>query len=143
MKKPNTRFEKLQKNLSKINHALNLLEKEKEQKDKELDAYCRRHRLNFDNLKTGNIGKLKKIYAYFDSKYTVEWEGGLRADDRGMRLNFWLDDDPDYMIIHLTSDHNNLFLSVSTSWIVKAETLENKVDLLKTIKKDITKLLEE
>lgn len=141
MKKPNTKFNMLQKNLSKINHAIYILEKKKEQEAEELNTFCRRHRLNFDNLKSGDIEKLNKIYAYFDSKYPVEWEGGLRADDRGMKLYFWLDDDPDYMIIHLSSYHNNIVFSGSTSWIVKAEGLENKVNLLKTIKKDITEIL--
>lgn len=140
-----TRYTKANAELCNINHKIRMLEKEKAQAEEELNKYCKRHRsLNFDNLKTGNVEKLKNIYAYFDNneKYIHEWEGGLRCDDRGMKLYFWVNNDAEYLVIHITSDHNNLFLSGSTSWIVKAPTLEDKVNVIKTIKADITKIIE-
>ena len=121
-----------------------MLEKEKAQAEEELKKYCKRHRsLNFDTLKTGDVEKLKKIYAYFDNNenYIHEWEGGLRCDDRGMKLCFWVNDDAEYLVIHITSDHNNVIFSGSTSWITKAPTLEDKVNVIKKIKNDITKII--
>ena len=139
-----TRYTKANAERCEINHKICMLEKEKAQAEEELKKYCKRHRsLNFDNLKTGDVEKLKKIYAYFDNNenYIHEWEGGLRCDDRGMKLCFWVNDDAEYLVIHITSDHNNLFLAGSTSWIVKAPTLEDKVKVIKTIKVDIAKII--
>lgn len=121
-----------------------MLEKEKTQAEEELKKYCKRHRsLNFDNLKTCDVEKLKKIYAYFDNNenYIHEWEGGLRCDDRGMKLYFWVNDDAEYLVIHITSDHNNVIFSGSTSWVIKAPTLEDKIKVIKTVKSDITKII--
>ena len=139
-----TRYTKANAELCEINHKIRMLEKEKTQAEEELKKYCKRHRsLNFDNLKTGDVEKLMKIYAYFDNNenYIHEWEGGLRCDDRGMRLCFWVNDDAEYLVIHITSDHNNIIFSGSTSWIVKAPTLEDKVKVIKTIKVDIAKII--
>lgn len=142
MRKPKTRFDALKETLSGINSALSDLEREKDMKTNELETYVRRHRsLKFDNLKTCDVDKLENIYKYFDDRYPIEWQGGLRCDNRGMRLNYWLDDDPDYLILHITSDHDNLFFSGSTSWLVKAVTLEDKVNIIKKIKSDMLKIL--
>lgn len=145
MKKLITRYTKLKKKESDASYALFLLEKEKENKTQELETYCKRHRsMSFDLLKTGDVAKLNKIYAYFDDNksYIHECELGLRCDDRGMKLHFWLYDDPDYLVLHLSSNHSNIVFSGSTSWIIKAPTLEDKVNVLKTVKKDITKIIE-
>ena len=143
-RKPLTRFEKFEREESKARMKLYDLEREKQRKNDELEIYCKRHRsVNFDGLATGNIEKLKKIYSYFDDNklYIHESELGLRCDDRGMALYFWLHNDPDYLVIHLSSNHNNLFLSGSTSWIIKAVSLEDKVNVIKTIKEDMKKIL--
>ena len=116
------------------------------QMEKELNKYCKHHRsVNFDALKTSDIKKLVRIYNYFDNNkhYIHEWEGGVRCDERGMKLHFWVNDDPNYLVIHISSNHNNLALSGSTSWIIKAPTLEDKVNTILTIKKDISKIVKE
>lgn len=111
-------------------------------KRKKLKKYGRRHSsLKYDGLKTSDVNKLTKIYSYFDSLYPIKWQGGLRCDNRGMRLFYWLDDDPDYLILHLASTSDNIFLSGSTSWLVKAETFADKVKVLSKIKKDIQKII--
>ena len=139
-----TRYTKANAELCNINHKIGMLEKEKAQAEEELKKYCKRHRsLNFDTLKTGDVDKLKQIYSYFDNNkdYVIEWEGGLRCDDRGMKLCFWVNDDAEYLVIHITSDHNNVIFSGSTSWVTKAPTLEDKVNVIKKIKADITKII--
>lgn len=144
MKKLSTRFEKLKREELKARHRLNELEKEKEQKSDELETYCKRHRsVTFDGLATRNIKKLKEIYSYFDENklYIHESELGLRCDDRGMALNFWLYEDPDYLVIHLTSNHGNIVFSGSTSWLIKAVSLEDKINVIKTIKNDIGEII--
>lgn len=143
MKTIKTRYEKLKAQETKIHSKLWSLDREKEAKKEELKAYCKRKRLNWDDLESGDVKKLKKIYAYFDKLYKIEWQGGLRCDNRGMKLCYWLDDDPDYLIIHITSTSENICFGGSTSWIVRAETLEDKINLLKTIKKDILNILKE
>lgn len=144
-RKPLTRFEKYKREESKARFKLYDLEKEKENKTQELETYCKRHRsMSFDLLKTGDITKLKKIYSYFgkNKSYIHESEFGLRCDDRGMKLHFWLHDDPDYLVLHLSSNHSNIVFSGSTSWIIKAPTLEDKVNVLKTVKTNIAKIIE-
>lgn len=144
MKKLSTRFEKIKREELKARRKLCELEKEKEQKNNELETYCKRHRsVTFDGLATGNIKKLKKIYSYFDENklYIHESELGLRCDDRGMALYFWLYEDPDYLVIHLTSNHGNIVFSGSTSWLIKAVSLEDKVNVIKTIKNDIGEII--
>ena len=140
-----TRFEKYEREESKARLKLYDLEKEKESKKQELETYYKRHRsMSFDLLKTGDVTKLNKIYAYFDKNksYIHESELGLRCDDRGMKLHFWLHNDPDYLVLHLSSNHNNMMFSGSTSWIIKAPTLEDKVKILKMVKSDITRIIE-
>lgn len=144
-KRPLTRFEKYEREESKARFKLYNLEKEKENKKQELETYYKRHRsMSFDLLKTGDVTKLNKIYAYFDKNksYIHESELGLRCDDRGMKLHFWLHNDPDYLVLHLSSNHNNMVFSGSTSWIIKAPTLEDKVKILKMVKSDITRIIE-
>lgn len=137
-----TRFEKLKNKIAQLESQQQKLAREKEQKATELEKYINRHRsLKFDGLETKDTDKLEKIYAYFDKKYPIDWQGGLRCDERGMRLVFWLDKDPDFLILHLTSTSENICFSGSTSWQVKAETLADKVKTLKQIKDDIKKIL--
>lgn len=121
-----------------------LVEIKKEHTDKsiELNKYIDRNpSLSFAGLETKDAEKLKKIYAYFDKKYAIDFQGGLRCDTRGMKLVFWVDDDPDYLIIHLCSTSQNICFSGSTSWLVKAPTLTDKVEILKAIKQDILKII--
>ena len=142
MKKYETRKDRLNKQMASLNHKIFILEKEKQEKEVELDKYIRRHRsLKFDMLETDDVEKLKKIYKFFDAKYPIEWQGGLRCDNRGMKLHFWIDDDPNFLIIHLSSTSQNICFSGSTSWIAKAPTLSDKVELLKTIKQKVLKII--
>ena len=144
MRKTLTRAEKFKREESKAKMKLWELEKEKENKEQELEKYCKRHSsVNFDNLVTSDVEKLKKIYAYFDDNksYIHESELGLRCDDRGMKLYFWLHDDPDYLVLHLSSNHSNIVFSGSTSWIIKAPILEDKVNVIKKVKADISKII--
>lgn len=142
MRKVLTEVDKLKRKISKLNTKLYSIERDKEFRKNELEQYCKKHRsVTFDGLETGDVDTLWKIYEYFDKKYPIEWQGGLRCDNRGMRLNFWLDDDPDYLIIHLTSTSKNICFGGSTSWLVKAVSLDDKVNVIKTIKNDINKLM--
>lgn len=136
-----TRYEKLKDLERQTSAKLRGLEKEREIKTNELESYCKRHRISFDGLETADIDKLKKIYRYFDRKYRIDWQGGLRCDDRGMRLYFWLDEDPHYLIFHLSSTSENICFSGSTSWIVRATSLEEKVNKIKQVKKDIAEII--
>ena len=141
MKKYITRKQKINREISRAEHKKYLLEKEKEQKQQELNSYCHRHRLNFNGLSTNDTQKLNSIYDFMDKNFPVDWEGGLRCDNRGMKLCFWLDDDPDFLIIHLTSTSQNICFSGSTSWMVQAPTLEEKIEKLHTIKAEISKII--
>lgn len=138
-----TRHEKLKAQETKIHAKLWDLEKEKETKTEELKSYCKRHRLSWDDLESGDVKKLKKIYAFLDASFPIKWQGGLRGDDRGMALFFWLDDDPDYLIVHLTSTSENICFGGSTSWRAFAPTLEDKVALIKNIKKQFLTFIKE
>lgn len=143
MKKQLTRQDKLKKELAKINQNLWELEKEKEQKKNELEKYVKKHRsLKFDGLETSDTQKLLAIYDLLDKKYPIDWQGGLRCDNRGMALHFWLDDDPDFLIIHLSSTSKNICFSGSTNWILKAPTLAEKIESLRSIKAEVKKILE-
>lgn len=136
------RYNKIQDKIAFWECELAKLKKEHESKSAELDKYIEKHNnVNFAGLETSDRQKLNKIYEYFDNKYKLDFEGGLRCDERGMKLCYWLDDDPDYLIIHLASTSLNIFLSGSTSWAVKAETLQDKIKILKQTKKDIEKIL--
>ena len=137
-----TKYQKLKQAILTIEDQLIEMCCDKGKRERELEKYVRRHKsLKYDRLETSDVDKLQKIYAYFDALYPIQWQGGLRCDDRGMRLFYWLDDDPDYLILHLTSTSKNLFFGGSTSWIVKAETLADKVDVLSKVKKDIQKII--
>lgn len=143
MKLRKTRHTKINQAIGKLQIALSELADEKKQCETELEKYVRRHRsLAFGGLETDDVWKLQKIYAYFDARYPIDFQGGLRCDNRGMRLMYWLDDDPDYLILHLTSTSENICFSGSTSWQVKAQTLADKVEILAKIKKDVRKILD-
>ena len=142
MKKTYNRCEKLHKELFKIQCKMSELEEERERKTIELEQYVKRHRsLKFDNLQTESVEKLKQIYSFMDKNYIIDWEGGIRCDNRGMKLCFWLADDPDFLIIHLTSTSGNIYFSGSTSWIVPAKTLQDKIEVLKNIKETVLKII--
>lgn len=137
-----TRCEKLKNKITQLESQQRKLASEKEQKAIELEKYVNKHRsVKFDGLETKDTQKLWKIYEYFDKKYPIDFQGGLRCDNRGMGLCFWLDDDPDYLIIHLSSTCENICFSGSTSWQIKATTLADKIETLKQIKKDIQTIL--
>ena len=128
--------------MCRLQHKLTEMERLKNEEEEKLKKYVRRHSsLKYDGLKTSDVNKLTKIYAYFDSLYPIEWRGGLRCDNRGMSLFYWLDDDPDYLILHIASTSNNICFSGSTSWLVKAEAFADKVEVLSRIKKDIQKII--
>jgi hypothetical protein len=142
MRKVLTEVDKLKRKIAKLTKKLSCIQQDKEFKENELEQYCKRHRsVTFDGLETGDVNTLWKMYEYFDKKYPIEWQGGIRCDNRGMRLCFWLDDDPDYLIIHLTSTSKNICFGGSTSWLVKAVSLDDKVNVIKTIKNDINNLI--
>lgn len=137
-----TKYEKLKQSVAKLNSALYEMECDKERREAELEKYARRHRsLSFDGLGTADVEKLQAIYAYFDSRYKVRWQCGLRCDTRGMRLYYWIDHDSDYLILHLSSTSKNICFGGSTSWIVKAPELADKVGVLAQVKKDIQKII--
>lgn len=139
-----TRHERIKQQISKLESTLYEMERERERREAELETYVRRHKsLKFDDLRTADVNKLLAIYAYFDSRYKIQWQGGLRCDNRGMALHYWIDNDPDYLILHLSSTSENICFSGSTSWIVKAPTLEDKVGILQQTKKDIQKIIKE
>ena len=132
MKRQLTEIEKLEEKIHKLK-----LQKE------EFENYVKKHKsLSFDKIRTCDTKKLKEIYKYFDKKYPIDWQGGLRNDNRGMRLFSWFYDKGDYLNLHLTSDHDDLYFSGSTSWLVYAPTLEEKIEVLKQIKKDMLNILE-
>ena len=142
MKRKLTEIEKIEKQIEKLNFKKWDLEKELENKKAEFETYVKRHKsLNFDEIASKDYKTLDRIYKYFDAKYPIEWQGGLRNDHRGMKLFYWLYDKDDYLILHLTSNHDNLYFSGSTSWLVYAPTLEEKIKKLKQIKKDMLEIL--
>lgn len=137
-----TKYDRIKQKIAALQDQLRDIASDKRSQERQLQKYIHSHKsLDYGKLVTGDVAKLKKIYRYFDKRYPVEWQGGLRCDDRGMRLVFWVDDDPEYLNLHLTSTSKCLFLSGSTSWLVKAATLEDKIAVLKQIKKDITEVL--
>lgn len=137
-----TKYQKLKYAINRLQNKLTEMERLKNEEWEKLKKYRRRHSsLKYDGLKTSDVNKLMKIYAYFDSLYPIEWQGGLRCDTRGMGLFYWIDNDPDYLILHLASTSDNICFSGSTSWLVKAETFADKVEVLSTIKKDIQKII--
>lgn len=137
-----TRYDALQKQSEEISNKLFDLQRETEAEQERLEAFCKKYRsMSYNDLATCDTQKLDKIYQYFDKKYSIEWQGGLRNDSRGMALHFWVYDDPHFLILHLSSTSENICFSGSTSWLIKAKTLDNKINILKQIKKDILKIL--
>lgn len=138
-----TRYNKIKEKIGKLESELYQMAREKERRETEINEYIKRHKsLSFDGIETCDVLKLEKVYAYFDGKYPIECQGGLRCDNRGMSLCFWLDNDPDYLILHLTSTSENICFGGSTNWIVKAETLADKLAVLAQIKKDVLEILD-
>lgn len=139
MKTVETKYHKIKNAIRELEYLLHDMERKKEAKESELKEYVRRHRsLKFKDLIVDD-GKLKKIYAYFDALYPIKWQGGVRCCDNCMSISCWVDDDPDYLILHLSSE--NICFDGSTSWIVKAETLADKVKVLTKVKKDLQKIV--
>ena len=137
-----TKYEKIKHAIGKLESSLREMERDKKQQEKELEKYAKRHRsLKYDGLETSDVEKLRAIYSYFDASYPVQWQGGLRCDDRGMRLCYWIEDDPEYLVLHITSTSDNICFGGSTSWLVKASTLADKEKVLTKIKKDVQKII--
>ena len=142
MKRVKTKLDTLKQKVAKYQSELDRLFRERDRVKEELEGYTRRHSsLDFDSLHTGDRCKLQLIYDYFDSRYPIVFQGGLRNDSRGMKLYYWVYDDPSYLELHLTSTSENICFGGSTSWIAKAETMVDKVELLRRIKKDIGRIL--
>ena len=140
--KSKTRYEKLNAKIGELQHALDELDRDRHKQQIALDKYIQRHRsLRYDGLATSDLQQLSNIYAYFDKRYEVDWEGGLRCDTRGMHLVFWIDKDPDFLIFFLTSTSDNICFGGSTSWRVKAATLKAKIAVITEVKRDIQKHL--
>ena len=141
MKAKTTKYDLLKRKENKILAKIRELEKENEARITEFEKVAKRHKLEFD-FSTSDREKLLKIYDYFDKKYPVEWQGGLRCDTRGMRLLWWIEDkDADFLILHLTSTSENICFSGSTSWQIYAPTIADKAKVLSQIKIDIIKIL--
>lgn len=142
MKTPQTRYLKLKNKLNKLQSAIYDMQRERDMKTIELENYEKRHKkIDFSMLETKDTQKLWKIYEYFDKRYPIDFQGGLRCDGRGMHLVFWLDKDPDYLILHLDSTSQNICFGGSTSWLVKAVSFDDKIKTLAQIKKDIEKII--
>lgn len=141
MKAKTTKYSLLERKESKILAKIRELEKENEARVTEFEKVAKRHKLNFDFF-TSDREKLLKIYNYFDKKYPVEWQGGLRCDTRGMSLLWWIEKrDADFLILHLSSTSENICFGGSTSWQVSAPSVDEKIKILKQIKKDVSEIL--
>lgn len=142
MKRKLTELEKIEEKILFLERQKRLKEQNFEKEKEEFENYVKRHKsLRFDEIRSCDTKKLAQIYKYFDDKYPIDFQGGLRNDIRGMALCYWCFDKGDYLILHLSSDHDNLFMSGSTSWLVYAPTLEEKIEKIKQIKKDMLKIL--
>ena len=142
MKRKLTEIEKLENQIEKLNSKKRELERKFETKKEEFEKYIKRHKsLSFYDIFSGDMKTLDKIYNYFDEKYPIDWQGGCRNDNRGMRLHYWLHDKDDYLVLHLSSTSQNICFSGSTSWLIYAPSLEEKINNLKQIKKDMLKIL--
>jgi len=96
----------------------------------------------YDLCRTKDVALLTELYAYFDSKYKVAWQGGMRRDERGMLLCYWIDrDNPNELCLYLTSDHDNIVFSGSTHWAVPAKSFDDKVAVIKQIKQDVDNIV--
>lgn len=142
MKRKLTELEKIEKKILFLERQKRLKERSLKRKKEEFENYVKRHKsLRFDDIRSCDTEKLEQIYKYFDDKYPIDWQGGLRNDNRGMALCYWCFDKGDYLELHLYSTCDNICFSGSTSWLVYAPTLEEKVEKLKQIKKDMLKIL--
>jgi len=142
MKRKLKELEKIEKKILFLERQKRLKEQNEESKKEEFENYVKRHKsLKFDEIRSCDTKKLAQIYKYFDDKYPICWQGGLRNDDRGMALCYWCFDKDDYLELHLHSTCDNICFGGSTSWLVYAPTLEEKVEKLKQIKKDMLKIL--
>ena len=142
MKKFETRYEKYRKEHSRITNKQYKLDEEKLKKEVELNNYIKTHRsLKYDKIETKDVEKLKQIYKFFDDNYPVQWQGGLRCDERGMALVYWLYDDPDYLNFCLGSTSQNICFGGSTDWLVYAPTLQDKIAIIKQIKETVLKII--
>ena len=142
MKRKLTELEKIEQQINKLNHKKWDLERKLNTKKEEFENYVKRHKsLKFDEIRSCDTEKLAQIYKYFDDKYPIDFQGGLRNDNRGMALCYCCFDKDDYLVLHLYSNHDIRFMSGSTSWLVYAPTLEEKIEKIKQIKKDMLKIL--
>lgn len=143
LKPKTTKYSLLERKESKILAKIRELEKENEARIAEFEKIAKRHKLNFD-FSTNDRQKLLKIYDYFDKKYPVEWQGGLRCDTRGMSLLWWIENrDADFLILHLSSTSENICFGGSTSWQIYAPSVDDKIKVIRQIKKDMLKILGE
>lgn len=141
LKAKTTKYELLERKESKILAKIRELEKENETRIAEFGKVAKRHKLDF-YFAASDREKLLKIYDYFDKKYPVEWQGGLRCDTRGMSLLWWIEKrDADFLILHLSSTSENICFGGSTSWQIYAPSVDEKIKILKQIKKDISEIL--
>lgn len=144
-KRPMTEWQKLTNKASKLARKAYKIKEENEKQNQEFLAYIKRHpSLDFDKAKieTGDVGKLKKIYEYFDTKHFHDCEFGLRYDDRGMKLTFYPDcEDADYLVFVLDSTSENICFGGTSEWFVYAPTFEDKIKAIRQIKKDISEIL--
>lgn len=93
-------------------------------------------------FRTSDANKLSEIYKYFDNLCESKQDFGIRNDSRGMKWLWYItDEEPDYVTFSLSSDHNMLWMSGSTYWLIPAKTYEEKVELLKKVKKDMEGIL--
>lgn len=142
MKRKLTELEKIEQQISKLNLKKWDLERKLDTKKEEFENYVKRHKsLRFDEIRSCDTEKLAQIYKYFDDKYPIDFQGGSRNDNRGMALCYWCFDKGDYLEFHLHSTCENICFSGSTSWLVYAPTLEEKIKKIKQIKKDMLKIL--
>ena len=142
MKRKLTELEKIEKQINKLNHKKWDLERKLDTKKEEFKNYVKRYKsLKFDEIRSCDTEKLAQIYKYFDDKYPIDFQGGLRNDNRGMALCYWCFDKDDYLELHLHSTCDNIYFGGATSWLVYAPTLEEKVEKIKQIKKDMLKIL--
>jgi len=143
LKPKTTKYSLLERKESKILAKIRELEKENEARIAEFEKIAKRHKLEF-YFSTSKREKLLKIYDYLDKKYPVEWQGGLRCDTRGMSLLWWIEKrDADFLILHLSSTSENICFGGSTSWQIYAPSVDDKIKVIRQIKKDMLKILGE
>lgn len=138
-----TQVNKLKKKQSEIHSMLIDIERNREVEIQNLDKAVKRHKINFNELRSCDADVLTKIYKYLDKTFYFDFEGGLRCDTRGMALTFWVDDDPNFLCLHIYSTCENICFSGSTSYIAKAKTTADKIAVLKQVYKTVKQIIEE